>query len=70
MTSNPGPIHSVVEFHDKHLQYLYSSPNILKIIKLKIMRWAGHKARKNRKEIHWAFRWESQKKETTKKIWT
>jgi hypothetical protein len=31
--------------HKKELYYLYSSPNIIRVIKSRIVRWAGHVAR-------------------------
>jgi hypothetical protein len=31
--------------HNEELHILYSSPNIIRQIKLRIMRWAGHVAR-------------------------
>jgi hypothetical protein len=31
--------------HNEELQNLYSSPNIIKMIKSRRMRWAGHAAR-------------------------
>jgi len=31
--------------HNEELNDLYSSPNILRVIKSRIMRWAGHVAR-------------------------
>ena len=31
--------------HNKELNDLYSSPNIVRVIKLRRMRWAGHVAR-------------------------
>jgi hypothetical protein len=31
--------------HDEELHELYSSPNIVRVIKSRIMRWAGHVAR-------------------------
>jgi hypothetical protein len=34
------------ELHNKELRDLYSSPNIIRIIKSKRMRWAGHVERK------------------------
>ena len=32
-------------FHNEELNDLYSSPNIVRVIKLRRMRWAGHLAR-------------------------
>jgi hypothetical protein len=31
--------------HNEELSVLYSSPNIVRVIKSRIMRWAGHVAR-------------------------
>ena len=36
--------------HNEELYDLYSSPNIIRVIKSRGMRWAGHVARKGRKE--------------------
>jgi len=33
------------KLHNEELNDLYSSPNIVRVIKLRIMRWAGHVAR-------------------------
>jgi hypothetical protein len=33
------------ELHNDELQNLYSSPNIVRVIKSRTMRWAGHVAR-------------------------
>jgi hypothetical protein len=41
--------------HNDELHDLYSSPNIVRVIKSRRMRWAGHVARMGRREI---FRWE------------
>jgi hypothetical protein len=35
--------------HNEELRDLYSSPSIIRIIKLRRMRWAGHVARKGEK---------------------
>jgi hypothetical protein len=40
---------------DKELHYLYSSPNIVRVIKSKIMRWAGHVARMGEKRGIYRF---------------
>jgi hypothetical protein len=34
------------KLHNEKLSDMYSSPNIIKVIKLKIMRWVGHLAHK------------------------
>jgi hypothetical protein len=35
---------SWIKFHDDELHSLYSSPNIVRVIKSRRMRWAGHVA--------------------------
>jgi hypothetical protein len=42
---------------------LSSSPNVIKIIKSKSMKWAGHVARMERSGMHTGFWWESQKED-------
>jgi hypothetical protein len=37
------------KLHDEELRDLYSSPSIIRIIKLSRMRWAGHVARMGEK---------------------
>jgi hypothetical protein len=32
------------KFHNEELHYLYSSPNIIRVIKSRKIRWAGHVA--------------------------
>jgi hypothetical protein len=38
--------------HKKELYALYSSPNIIRVIKSRRLRWAGHAARMGREEVH------------------
>jgi hypothetical protein len=40
---------------NKELYGLYSSPNIIRVIKSRIMRWAGHVLRMGRGEAHTGF---------------
>jgi hypothetical protein len=40
---------------------LYTSPSIIRIIKTRRMRWAGHVARIGGRVIHIEFWWEGQK---------
>jgi hypothetical protein len=40
---------------------LYSSPNLIRMIKSRRMRWAGHVARMGRRGMHIGYWWESQK---------
>ena len=35
----------IVKLHNEELNNLYSSPNIVRVIKTRRMRWAGHVAR-------------------------
>jgi hypothetical protein len=37
------------KLHNEELHNLYSSPNIIRMIKSRMMRWAGHVARKEKK---------------------
>jgi hypothetical protein len=39
------------KLHSEELNDLYSSPNIIRVIKSRRMRWAGHLARMGRKEV-------------------
>jgi hypothetical protein len=43
--------------HNEELNDLYSSPNIIRVIKPRIMRWAGHVARMGEGEVHTGFWW-------------
>jgi hypothetical protein len=36
---------------------LYQSPNIIRVIKSRRMRWVGHVARMGRGEVHTGFSW-------------
>jgi hypothetical protein len=42
--------------HSEELTDLYSSPNIIRVIKLR-MRWAGHVARMGKRKVHTEFWW-------------
>jgi hypothetical protein len=46
---------------DDELQSLYSSPNIVRVIKSRKMRWAGHVARMGRGEAFTGFCWEARR---------
>jgi hypothetical protein len=41
--------------HNEELHDLYSSPNIVRVIKSRIMKWAGHVARMERREACMGF---------------
>jgi hypothetical protein len=43
------------KLHNDELHSLYSSPNILRVIKSRRMRWAGHVARMGREEVFTVF---------------
>jgi hypothetical protein len=45
------------KLHNEALNGLYCSPNILRVIKSKRMRWAGHVACMGEKRGHLRFRW-------------
>jgi hypothetical protein len=74
--SQMNPIHVIIsylfEIHfeiilsstptiSKKLHTLHSSPSIIKMIKSRRMRWAGHVARMGRRGMHIEYGWESQK---------
>ena len=40
------------KIHNEELDNLYFSPNIIRVIKPRIMRWAGHVARMGRGEVY------------------
>jgi hypothetical protein len=42
--------------HNEELNDLYSSPNIIRVIKSRT-RWAGHVARMGKREVHTGFWW-------------
>jgi hypothetical protein len=43
------------QFHNDELHSLYSSPNIVRVIKSRRIRWAGHVARMGRGEVFTGF---------------
>jgi hypothetical protein len=43
--------------HNEELNDLYSSPNSIRVIKSRRMRWAGHVARMMRGGVHTGFWW-------------
>jgi hypothetical protein len=49
------------KLHNGELHNLYSSPNIIRTIKSRRMRWAGHVARMGEREMHIGYWWGSQK---------
>jgi hypothetical protein len=48
------------KLHNKELHNLYSSPSIMRMSKLRKMRWAGYVARMGRRGMHIGFWLESQ----------
>jgi hypothetical protein len=48
------------KLHNEELHNLYSSPNIIRIIKSIRMRYAGHVARMGKQGMHMGYWWESQ----------
>jgi hypothetical protein len=56
------------KLHNDELRSLYSSPNIVRVIKSRGMRWAGHMARKEGGDrCLQGFGWEARREETTGK---
>jgi len=49
----------VKKLHNEELTDLYSSPNNVRVIKSRQMRWAGHVARMGRREVYIGFWWEN-----------
>jgi hypothetical protein len=49
------------KLHNEELRDLCSSPSILRIIKSRKMRWAGHVARMGRRGTRIGYWWESQR---------
>ena len=47
------------KLHNEELNDLYCSPNIVRVIKSRIMRWAGHVARLRRGKAYTGFWWGS-----------
>jgi hypothetical protein len=58
------------KLHNEELHNLYPSPSIIKPIKSRRMRWAGHVARLRGTRIHTGYWWKSQKERTTGKTKT
>jgi hypothetical protein len=58
------------KLHNEELHKLYSPPNIIKMIKSRRIRWAGHGTRIARREMHIGYWWERQKERTTMKTRT
>jgi hypothetical protein len=48
-----------IKLHNEELHNLYSSPNIIRMIKSSKMRWAGHVARMGRRGMPIGYWWES-----------
>jgi hypothetical protein len=56
------------KLHNEELHNLYFSPSIIKIIKSRRMRWAGHVTRmREEEECIWNFGGKAGRKETTRK---
>jgi hypothetical protein len=49
------------QLHNEELHNLYSSPNIIRTIKSRRMRWTGHVTRMRRRGMYIGYWWESQK---------
>jgi hypothetical protein len=49
------------KLHNDDLHNLYSSPSVIRMIKSRRMRWAGHVVRIWIRGMHIGYRWENQK---------
>jgi hypothetical protein len=49
------------KLHNEELHNLYCSPNIIRMIKSRRMRWTGLAARMGRRGMHIGYWWESQR---------
>jgi hypothetical protein len=49
------------KLYNEELRNLYSSPSIIRTVKSRRMRWAGHVARMGQRGMHIEIWWESQK---------
>jgi hypothetical protein len=45
------------KLHNEELNDLYSLPNIFRVLKSRIVRWAGHVARRKTEGVHIYFLW-------------
>jgi hypothetical protein len=50
-----------IKLRNEELHNSYFSPNIIRTMTSRRMRWAGHVAQRGRREMHIGYRWESQK---------
>jgi hypothetical protein len=59
------------KLHNEELRNFYSSPSIIRMIKSRRIRWAGHVALMGRRGTRMGYCWESQRKEDTRtyKTW-
>jgi hypothetical protein len=48
------------KLHNEELHNFYSSPDIIRMIKSRRIRWTGNVARMGRRGMHVGYRWESQ----------
>jgi hypothetical protein len=55
------------KLHNEELHNLYSSPSIIKMIKSRTVRWAGHVAQWGEEECTEGFGRKIRRKETTRK---
>jgi len=58
-----------IRLHSEELHDLYSSPNIIQVIKSKIRKWAGHVARMEERRSAYRFLAGKPEEKSTLKTW-
>ena len=57
------------KLHNEELSNLFCSPNIVRVIKSGMMRWAGHVARMGRAEVYTGFWWGYLRERIARRRW-
>jgi hypothetical protein len=59
-----------IKLYNEELHNLYSSPSIIRMMKSRRMRWAGHVARMGEEKCIQSFGGKARREKTTRKIYT